>query len=63
MVAQRVFALIPLLHTTTGRTRALAIGYGTGMTARVLQDQGLKSWMWWVVARYRGWRINAFQIS
>lgn len=39
MVAQESFALMPLLHTTA-RDRALAIGYGTGMTARVLQDQG-----------------------
>lgn len=41
MVAQESFALIPLLHTTE-RGRALAIGYGTGMTARVLQDQGFE---------------------
>ncbi|MEJ5027575.1 phosphatase PAP2 family protein [Comamonas sp. MYb69] len=39
MVAQESFALIPLLHTTK-RDNALVIGYGTGMTARVLQDQG-----------------------
>lgn len=39
MVAQESFALIPLLHTAR-RDKALVIGYGTGMTARVLQDQG-----------------------
>ena len=39
MVAQESIALIPLLHTTQ-RNQALVIGYGTGMTARVLQDQG-----------------------
>ncbi|WP_152034634.1 spermidine synthase [Paracidovorax avenae] len=39
MVAQESFALIPLLHTGQ-RDRALVIGYGTGMTARVLNDQG-----------------------
>ena len=38
MVAQESFALLPLLHTTQ-RNEALVIGYGTGMTARVLQDQ------------------------
>lgn len=42
MVAQESFALIPLLHTTR-RDRALVIGYGTGMTARVLQAQGFNS--------------------
>lgn len=41
MVAQESFALIPLLHTEN-REKALAIGYGTGMTARVLQDQGFQ---------------------
>jgi spermidine synthase len=41
MVAQESFALIPLMHTTH-RDRALVIGYGTGMTARVLQDQGFQ---------------------
>ncbi len=41
MVAQESIALVPLLHTTE-RGRALAIGYGTGMTARVLQDQGFE---------------------
>jgi len=39
MVAQESIALIPLMHTTQ-RDKALVIGYGTGMTARVLQDQG-----------------------
>ncbi|MBH9551827.1 phosphatase PAP2 family protein [Inhella gelatinilytica] len=39
MVAQESFALIPLMHTAQ-RGAALVIGYGTGMTARVLQDQG-----------------------
>jgi len=39
MVAQESFALIPLMHTAQ-RDEALVIGYGTGMTARVLQDQG-----------------------
>ena len=39
MVAQESFALIPLMHTAQ-RNAALVIGYGTGMTARVLQDQG-----------------------
>lgn len=39
MVAQESIALIPLMHTAQ-RDTALVIGYGTGMTARVLQDQG-----------------------
>lgn len=39
MVAQESFALIPLMHTAK-RGEALVIGYGTGMTTRVLQDQG-----------------------
>lgn len=39
MVAQESFALIPLMHQAQ-RDHALVIGYGTGMTARVLQDQG-----------------------
>ena len=39
MVAQESIALIPLMHTVQ-RNAALVIGYGTGMTARVLQDQG-----------------------
>lgn len=37
MVAQESFALFPLLHTLA-RDRALVIGYGTGMTARVLHE-------------------------
>lgn len=41
MVAQESIALIPLLHTTQ-RDETLVIGYGTGMTARVLQHQGFK---------------------
>lgn len=41
MVAQESFALIPLMHTTQ-RKETLVIGYGTGMTARVLQDQGFR---------------------
>lgn len=39
MVAQESFALIPLMHTAQ-RDHALIIGYGTGMTARVLREQG-----------------------
>lgn len=39
MVAQESIALIPLMHQAW-RDHALVIGYGTGMTARVLQDQG-----------------------
>lgn len=38
MIAQESFALIPLMHTTK-RGNALVIGYGTGMTSRVLQNQ------------------------
>ena len=38
-VAQSGIALSPLLHTPA-RERALVIGYGTGMTARVLHDAG-----------------------
>jgi spermidine synthase len=37
MEAQASFALIPLLHTPA-RERALVLGYGTGMTARVLHE-------------------------
>lgn len=37
MLAQESFALFPLLHTAK-RDSALVIGYGTGMTARVLRD-------------------------
>lgn len=39
MVAQESIALIPLMHQAK-RDAALVIGYGTGMTARVLQEQG-----------------------
>jgi spermidine synthase len=38
-VAQAGFALSPLLHTGA-RQSALVIGYGTGMSARVLHDAG-----------------------
>ncbi|OGA24050.1 MAG: hypothetical protein A3I02_14865 [Betaproteobacteria bacterium RIFCSPLOWO2_02_FULL_67_26] len=38
-VAQSGIALSPLLHTSA-RERALVVGYGTGMTARVLHDAG-----------------------
>lgn len=38
MVAQESFALFPLLHTPH-RGSALVIGYGTGMTTRVLHEQ------------------------
>ena len=41
MVAQESFALFPLLHTPE-REAALVIGYGTGMTTRVLYDYGFK---------------------
>ena len=41
MVAQESFALFPLLHTGK-RDAALVIGYGTGMTTRVLHDVGFK---------------------
>ncbi len=41
MVAQESFALFPLLHTPK-RSRALVIGYGTGMTTRVLHESGFK---------------------
>ena len=41
MVAQESFALFPLLHTAK-RDSALVIGYGTGMTTRVLHDVGFK---------------------
>lgn len=41
MVAQESFALFPLLHTQQ-RDAALVIGYGTGMTTRVLHDAGFK---------------------
>lgn len=39
--AQESIALIPLLHTDK-RDNALVIGYGTGMSARVLHDQHFK---------------------
>ena len=39
MQAQASFALLPLLHTEK-RNSVLVIGYGTGMTARVLHEQG-----------------------
>ena len=41
MVAQESFALFPLLHTSA-RDTALVIGYGTGMTTRVLHESGFK---------------------
>lgn len=41
MQAQASFALLPLLHTDK-RESALVIGYGTGMTAHVLHEQGFK---------------------
>lgn len=41
-LAQESFALIPLLHTSE-RKSALAIGFGTGMTARVLHEQGFQT--------------------
>jgi spermidine synthase len=40
--AQAGFAISPLLHTAA-RERALLIGYGTGMTARVLHDAGFRA--------------------
>jgi len=39
MVAQSSFAIAPLLHTAQ-RDRALVIGFGTGTTARVLDEAG-----------------------
>lgn len=41
MIAQESFALFPLLHTPK-RDSALVIGYGTGMTTRVLHDYEFK---------------------
>ncbi len=41
MRAQASFALLPLLHTEK-RESALVIGYGTGMTAHVLHEQGFE---------------------
>jgi len=42
MVAQKSFALIPMLHTAQ-RNSALVIGYGTGMTPRVIYENGFQS--------------------
>lgn len=42
MIAQESFALFPLLHTSS-RNSALVIGYGTGMTTRVLHEAGFKN--------------------
>ena len=39
MVAQIGFAVAPLLHTP-GRSRALVIGYGTGVSSRTLHEAG-----------------------
>lgn len=39
MAAQHGFALFPLLHTA-GRERALVIGFGTGVSARAVDDAG-----------------------
>ncbi|HXF67501.1 MAG TPA: hypothetical protein VNK67_12500, partial [Burkholderiales bacterium] len=41
VVAQVGIALTPLLHTAA-RERALVIGYGTGMSARVLKEAGFR---------------------
>lgn len=41
MVAQASFALIPLLHTEQ-RDNTLVIGYGTGMSAHVLYEEGYR---------------------
>lgn len=41
MQAQLGFSLSPLLHTQA-RTRALIIGYGTGVSARTLRDAGFQ---------------------
>ncbi len=41
MVAQASFALIPLLHTER-RDNVLVIGYGTGMSAHVLYEEGYR---------------------
>lgn len=41
VVAQVGIALSPLLHTAA-RERALVIGYGTGMSARVLKEAGFR---------------------
>jgi predicted membrane-bound spermidine synthase len=42
MPAQVGFAVAPLLHTAA-RERALVIGYGTGVSARTLNDAGFKA--------------------
>lgn len=42
MIAQKSFALIPMLHTSQRET-ALVIGYGTGMTPRIAYENGFKS--------------------
>jgi spermidine synthase len=41
MVAQESFALFPLMHTLQ-RDKALVIGFGTGMTTRILHESGIK---------------------
>jgi len=63
MVAQESIALIPLLHTKQ-RDRALVIGYGTGMTARVLQHQSFKNLDVVELSRilFR-WQISILRIS
>ena len=42
MIAQIGFAVAPLLHTPA-RSRALVIGYGTGVSSRTLHDAGFQS--------------------
>ena len=42
MIAQKSIALIPLLHTAQ-RDTALVIGYGTGMTPRVIHENEFRS--------------------
>ncbi|MFZ6724135.1 fused MFS/spermidine synthase [Undibacterium sp. MH2W] len=42
MTAQIGFAIVPLMHQEK-RDRALVIGYGTGVTSRVLNDAGFKN--------------------
>jgi predicted membrane-bound spermidine synthase len=42
MIAQIGFAVAPLLHTPA-RSRALLIGYGTGVSARTLHEAGFQS--------------------
>ena len=42
MVAQKSFALIPMLHVAR-RGNALVIGYGTGMTPRVIHENEFQS--------------------